>query len=132
MALAAGYLVGSHGRGQGGGGALATDGERAVLRLARAGAWTRLLVSKATRLGRDGVSFLSVTKPASVSLAARAGGGWGGTVSAAAPARVTVNAGRRPRQLMVNGSRVKFTYEASSRAVSFDVPAGECRVEASL
>ncbi len=116
---------------RGGGGALATDGERAVLRLTRAGAWTRLLVGGGTRLERDGVSFLRVTQPASVSLAARAGGGWGGTVSAAAAARVTVGVERRPRQLSVNGATTKFTYEAAARAVSFDVPAGACRVEAS-
>ena len=114
-----------------GGGELATDGGRAVLRTTPRGAWSRVVLDGGTRLSRRGATLISTSRPATVSFAARAGEGWGGSVVAGAPVEVTVGAARRPRRVLVDGAKVKFAYDEKARSLTFSVGAGTSAVEVS-
>jgi hypothetical protein len=109
---------------------LLTDGARAVLRLNAQRTWTRLIVDNGSRVSQRGTNLLTVSRPATVSFAARVGEWWGGSVVASAPLRVTVNWPRRPHWMLVNGAKVEFTYDESAHTVTFGVGAGTSTVEA--
>ncbi len=108
---------------------LATDAERAVLRLGRDGAWRRIIIHRGTRLVHAGKAVLRAGQPVTVSLETK-GEAWQGLVSAASPTEVTVNVRRRPRVLMINGASVASNYDETAHTVTFSVGAGGSQIAA--
>lgn len=110
---------------------LTHDGARAALRVSPGGGWRRVVLHTGTRLERGGRLVVGASRAATLALNASADGLFAGSVGAEVGTELTVSAARRPSRVTVGGRPVRFSFDTKKRAVSFGVPAGVSRVEAS-
>ena len=104
-------------------------GERAVVRISKAGLLQRLILQRGKYLERKGIELLRASSPISISLWMSEDQEWRGTVTAASQTTVTVRASKRP-EFRINGAAAKSEYDAGRKTLTFEVSVGTNVIEA--
>lgn len=110
------------------GGDVRITGDRAVVRVSKAGLLQRLVLQRGTRVERKGVELLRSSVPVSASLWMSDAHDWRGTVTTETGATIVVSARAQPN-LRINGTMVKSKYAAARQTVTFEVGAGTSVIE---
>lgn len=111
------------------GGDVKISGDRAVVRVSKAGLLQRLLLHRGTRIERKELELFRSSEPVSASLWIIDEREWRGTVTAETRTTIVVNAPLRG-DLRVNGVSSKTEYDAVKKTVSFEVAPGTSVIEA--
>jgi hypothetical protein len=116
---------------------LSMNGQRAVVRVSKGGAWQRLVLQRGTSLSRGSKELLRSTLPVNMAFQmigadtsrTNARQKLRGTLYADDTTLIGVSAPVRPRGVRVNGASVKSQYNETTGMVSFTVGAGTSIVE---